>query len=201
MRILLDESECDLQVDSIGEAIAAAAELAREDGRMVVEVVVDGRTWTASDLDSPELTTESADEVHLTTADPRQLVTSALADAVEALGRVLALQSDAAELLQGGNQATALQRLGEAVGLWLTVQQAIVQCSEIAGVNLDECSAAGRSAIELVEELGRHLGTLRDQLQAGDVSAVADTLLYDLPDVVEQWRELLAEMQRKVEEA
>ena len=50
MRILLDENPCDIQANSIGEAIAAAADAAERAGRLVVEVRVDGAMFSEDDL-------------------------------------------------------------------------------------------------------------------------------------------------------
>ncbi len=50
MQILIDDLPCDLDANTVGEAIEGAADLARDRGRLIVDVTVDGARWTQADL-------------------------------------------------------------------------------------------------------------------------------------------------------
>jgi len=196
MRVLLDEQLCDVIADSVDQAIASVAALAQEQGRIIVEVMVDGRQWgqaTPESSESPNGLASPAGEVRLTSADPAELMNEVYADAVSALSEADQLQRQAAELLQTGSTIDAMQKLSDAVSIWMSVQRAVSMGAQLQ-------SSLNRSDIEVmseptlaaaVDQLNGKLGEIRSALQRGDTVALADTLLYDLPNVVEQWRQLL----------
>ena len=197
MRVLLDEQFCDVSADSVDQAIAAAAAIAQEQGRIIVEVMVDGRQWMTDDSQSPSDTSnivaESPTEVRLTSADPAELMNEIYTDASSALSDADQLQREAAELLQAGHTLEAMQKLGDAVSIWISVQQAVSMGAQLKGeLNRPDIGAIPEQAIATaVEQLNGKLGEVRAALQRSDTVALADSLLYDLPDVVQQWRNLL----------
>ncbi len=126
MQVLLDENVCDVVAGTVAEAIAACATLAQAQGRLIVDVHVDGTRWSEQQLESSERQA-TAEIVELTTADPSQLVLQTFDDATEALTDADELQHEAAELLQSDQRTICMDKLGEALSIWLTVQQAIVK--------------------------------------------------------------------------
>ena len=46
MRVLLDDIPCDVTATTVSQAIEAAAVVANNKGRLIVEVSVDGSQWT-----------------------------------------------------------------------------------------------------------------------------------------------------------
>jgi hypothetical protein len=192
MNVLLDDQPCQFDAASVGEAITAAASLAEARGRMIVEVLVDGRALSQSDLDEPSNQTMrgSAGEVRLSSALPTELVRATFQDAAGALSEADALQQSAAGMIQAGQVTQAMDKLAEALSIWSSVQQALVLGAPAAGINLEtELAAIGRE--QALSQLNQHLKAIRDALQTRDPVGLADTLLYDLPDVVSQWRSLL----------
>lgn len=198
MRVLLDHAVCDMKVDSVEEAIAAAADLAHESGRMIVEVVIDGRSWTQADLaDVRDLS--PCEELHLTTADPVKLVAQTFAEAGEALREAERLQQAAAELIQADQMSSAMEKLSEALSIWSSVQQAVSMGADVAGLELDvEISAAGLDGV--IDRLNTHLKTIRESLESRDPVGLADALLFELPEMNVQWRGLLESLGRRVSE-
>jgi hypothetical protein len=202
MRVLLDDQPCDVCADSVGEAIAAAATLAESRGRMIVEVNVDGRAWSGAELGqvgSPAFRSRNG-EVRLISAKPAELVRTTFHDAAQALGEADALQQSAAELLQAGQTAAAMDKLSDAVGIWSAVQQALIMGAQAAGMDLEALLAADDRR-RAVATLNTHLKTIRSALETGDPVGLADTLLYDLPDVVTHWRSLLHDLQQRIAQA
>jgi hypothetical protein len=201
MRVYLDEKPCELDAPSVGDAIAACAAMAEDHGRFVVEIMVDGKQWTSEQLERANLTTATADEVRLITAQPADLVAQTFAEAATALDDARTLQDDAAALLQQDDQAAAMGKLGEAFTIWMSVQQAVVQGSQLVNLDLDQCSIEECSAQQVISELSTRLQSLRDQLTNRDHVGVADTLLYELPEVINQWQRMLEILQQHVQEA
>src|SRR5262249_21649987 len=102
-------------------------------------------------------------------------------------------QQQAAELLQSGSTIDALQKLNDAVSIWMSVQRAVSMGAQLQR-SLERSDIEPMSEQTLapaVDQLNGKLREVRSALQGGDTVALADTLLYDFPHVVEQWRELL----------
>jgi len=199
MQIYLDDQRCELGAESVGQAIAAVADLAEADGRMIVEVHVDGEHWTERELGSPDHANITAEEVRLVSADPVELVSRTFADADEALSAADGLQQEAAELIQADEQRKAMDRLGSALSIWVAVQQAVERGAQLMNVDLDDVRVSEVTAQKTIEDLAEHLRGMRSALEAEDPIQLSDTLRYELPEVVQQWRGLLRELQFRVQ--
>ena len=191
MRLLVDDRPCETSATSVGEAIAGAAEVAGARGRVVVEVVVDGRTWGDEELGSEARCGASADEVSLVTADLRELAGQTLEDAAAALADADRLQRESARLIQSDRLPEAMPQLGEALSVWQSVQEALVKSTQAVGLDLDAVRLGEGTVADDLERLAGDLRTLRRALETRDPVGLADTLLYDLPEVVLQWQENL----------
>lgn len=193
MRIYLDDAACEqIHADSVAQAVNAAATIAKQRGRTIVDVIVDGRKWDADRIDSAEANAKNAaKEVRLASTDPLMLVCEAFADAADVLGEIDRLQQTAAEMLQGDKGPQAMERLGQALELWGSVHQAMAMGATMANIDLAPQQPS-------IERLTNQLRSVRTSLEKRDVVALADTLLYDLPDVVNEWRALLHTLRERV---
>ena len=63
MRILLDDTETNLNASTISDGLRQAATLAETRGRMIVEVEVDGIRWSEDDLTTSEGSSRAAGEL------------------------------------------------------------------------------------------------------------------------------------------
>lgn len=199
MQVLLDDIECDVKARTVGEAIDAVAVLARNRGRLVVDVFVDGAQWNEQRLSSPECQTAVADVVRLTSAEPAELVCQTLADAADALTDADELQQEAARLLQSDQHTISMDKLNEAISIWLSVQQAIVKGSQLVGPNLDELVVHDSPISASIHRLNEQLQAVRSSLAGRDQIGLADTLLYEFPEVVQEWRDILDALQRRID--
>ncbi len=200
MRVMLDEQVCDIQASTIGDALSAVAATAEIQGRVVVEVTVDGVKWTHEQLASEEMLAGSAEEVSLISAELSDLVHQTLTDASEALLEADAYQREAAESLQSDQRADAMAKLGEALGIWLAVHEAVVKSAHAAKLDLDAMKVGDGSMMDCIDQLNEHLSELRTTLQASDTVALSDSLMYELPQAVALWREAIDVMKEQVEQ-
>ena len=191
MRVLLDDQPCETKATTIGEAIAGAAAIAEERGRVVVEVCIDGAAWTARELGSPDLNRGTADEISLFSADLRELVAKTLTDAADALTGADDLQRAAAKAIQANKHAPAMEKLGEALSIWSSVREAVVKACEATRIDLEALRIGDESVQTSVDLLHDRLRTVRAALEADDPVALSDTLLYELPEAVVAWREMI----------
>ena len=198
MRVLIDETPCDAPATTVQEALAAAAIRAEACGRLIVEVMVYGTPWGSYELGSEACCSRSAEEVRLRSADRRELVSTTLGDAADALARIDEGQRAAAELLQGGDTTGGMGRLAECLHLWLLVQEAVDMSLRTMDLRIDAVEHDGRPVSECIGELQGTLRGVRDALAGRDTIAVADTLLYELPAVIDWWRAVLGTVQRTV---
>jgi hypothetical protein len=198
MKILLDDMPCDFNAATVGEALDAASTLAEQKGRLIVDVSVDGTSWTESELSRPECTSGGADVVRFTSAAPLELVRQTFADAEDALIEADELQRETAELLQADQRAVSLDKLNEAISIWLQVQEAIVKGSQLVALDLDTVPLE-RPIGESINGLNERLEQVRGALAQGDVIALSDTLLYEFPAVIQEWRGILQELQHNLE--
>jgi len=199
MRVLIDDRPCDVTGDSVRDALTEAASRAESTGRVIVEVVVDGERWGESELGSPERCAGTADLVHLISADRRELVCRTLGEASDVLSEIDELQRSAAEAVQVGDTADGMTRLAEALELWLLVQRSISMSLQTMDLDLDAVRHDGEPVGDSVNALEGQLRGVRDALTSQDSVALADTLLYELPDVIEHWRGILGSVQRQVQ--
>ena len=199
MQVLLDSDPCEMKAQTVGEAIAAAATLAQTRGRLIIDVIVDGLRWSEQQLDSAQQNDATAETIEFITAEPKELVLQTFEDAAEALTDADALQKEAAELLQADQSVICMDKLAEALSIWLTVQQAIVKGSQVVELQLDSISVKKVPITESIARLNENLQLLRSALQQDDQVAVADALLYEFPDIINEWRTILEHLQSLVE--
>jgi hypothetical protein len=202
MRVLLDDSLCNVEAVSVAEAIAGASAVAERQGRIIVEVRVDGVPWICEGETDSLQVPDQVQEIHLISADPIELVGETFRDAAVALNDAERLQAHTAKLLQAGDLTTAMARLDEVIGIWSAVQQALTLGVEVAQINLECIAPAGHGEAEsaasvgdVLAELNTHLREIQNALTNGDTAALADTLLYEMPPVMRQWRLMLHDLQ------
>ena len=199
MQILLDDIPCHVQAQTVGEAIEGGAEVARDRGRLIVDVTVDGSRLSETDIESVRQQTRTAQIVRLVSADPVELVRQTLNDAREALSEADGLQREAAELLQSDQRTVSMDKLTEAISIWLCVQEAVIKGTQLIGLDLDAEPADGEEDLpDAIRRLREQLDAVRRGLQDKDEIGLADTLLYEFPQVIEQWQRLLGDLQGRL---
>ena len=200
MQVLLDGQTLEHCVaESVNEAIGNAADTAREKGRLIVEVVVDGTPWEESQIqDELAGSTMKAEIVSLTSRDPRQLVISVFEDSMEALLEADTLQQSAAELMQANQIPEAMEKLNEALEIWQSVQKGVLMGAQVAEIQLDNQQVFEDRVTGAIERLNTNFTIIRDGLQSDDPIGISDTLLYEMPEVIKDWRDLLNELRQHV---
>lgn len=198
MRVRLDDHELSVSGSSLDDALAAAAAQAEEAGRIIVEVVVDGRTLAESDLASTEQRAATPEAVELTSADFGETVSRTLADAGEALLEADHLQRAAAASFQADRSIEGYEAFQQALGIWTDVQRAVVTVTSAIGISLDDVPCGDSNGAAGIQRLNELLLTLREAVESQDPVGLADTLMYDMPDITTDWRELIIGLSERV---
>ncbi len=195
MAIYLDDREADLEGRTLGELLEAAVRRLQNDGRMVVEVQLDGRTLTGDALtEQAALTVNPEQELRLVSAAPGLVARQALEQVRQDLLEQQPVLSDAAGKLQQDQAGAAFTLLGRINDVWLTTLQTIEQAARLLEVNLAELQVSGRQFSDCTNDLFAALQELRRQVQDQDTSALADALEHEWPGLIEQWDAVIGKL-------
>ncbi len=200
MQVLLDDGLLMGIFSDVAAALEAGRVKAEEQGRVIIDVILDGEVVSEEDLSRMCVGESQAtpETVQLNTADPIELTRTVLEQAEEALGQAVQLQAKVGEMLQSGEVSDAMGYLTAPMELWGQVYQAVVQCALLLGVDLAEVKAGGEPADQIVGGLAEQLRQVRDALVSEDQVALADEFSYELADTADRWETLIQVMREHV---
>lgn len=193
MAIYLDDQPTKLTGNCLGEILASATEglASGGGGRVVVEVMLDGKVLNGDELGDHQNTELGDTEVRLTTADPKDLAVTTLLQVRQALPQAGGLHEKAAELLQADKAGEALEYIGAAIEVWMQAQEAVLGSAGVVGLGLDDVTVDGEPMTAFTDELIEQLHGLKDLIAAGDTVALADAMAYEWPPIVHRWDKLI----------
>lgn len=205
MRAFLDEQSIDVPDGSIATAIATARAAAGANGRIVVDVLVDGERLDDEALDSPSALPAGDIELKCISADPGQLVAESFRDVANALINARAVQREAAEALQTGKLDAAFEGLTGVLEVWEAVHRVTDQGPALIGVPLatlapqPDSSSKGRDVHAELTSLSSTLQQVKDAVAAQDWSTLADLLSHELDSAADRWSRLLLALAERAE--
>lgn len=198
MPVYLDQQPMVVPHDSVAGAIEAARQVAEARGRLVIDVLLDGRRLIDEELHEPSSEPLGARELRFTSAEPRVFVGQALLDAAEELEAVSTHQREAAKQLRAGQLPAAFEHLQAAIDSWQLVRRAagdgpalLELDPSVIRITID---ASTRPLSEHVQELAGDLRTLQNALSIQDWSTISDILSGELEDRAATWRHLLTDL-------
>ncbi|MDI9403636.1 MAG: hypothetical protein QM516_07165 [Limnohabitans sp.] len=194
MRIYLDDLETSLRATSVGGALQSAASVVEQAGRMIVEVSVDGVAWNEEDLATASYAERSAGEIRLVTAHPAELLRDTCMHAADAVLNADDMQRNAATLLQSNRTKEGLDALLQSLAVWGSVQTAVSRGLALGVLSRESLAAQSVDIEGAIQALDRQLRTVRDAMSNGDQTALADTLLYEFPQVAKQFATMLVSL-------
>ena len=189
MHITLDSNPCDCtEATTVGEAIEFACQAAHQQGRIVVQVDVDGRTLDAAELGDPKMNASTAETIALTSLAPRQVLAASLDLGMHAIEAANERFAAAAHALQSGDTAEATAPLQEGIELWQTLDEHVLReaVPTILHTMMEPADAEEFDA--LVKSLHTELASLHAAISSGDPSALGDALLYEFPETAARWK-------------
>jgi len=199
MPVFLDEVAVELEGGQLGELIAAAQQRLEPSGRIIIEVAVEGDAIVGDALSQRQDEALAGRTLKLYSADPRELTLTLLEQVRAELDPLRKMQADAAELLQQDQPADALKQLGEAMGVWLQAQQAVLHAAQVMKVDLDNLVVDDRTLASHVEQLRVQLEEVKTLIVGGDTVGLADALAYEWPDTIDAWDRLIAKLADTIE--
>lgn len=194
MAIYLDGRAVRLAGDDLRALLEDAQKTAGREGRVIVEVELDGRLLIGDELEKAADASIASSEVRLTSAEPRELASSTLEQVREGLAEAKRAATEAAELLQSDKRGEAMKRIARAVELWQQAQHAIDATTGLVGIKLEDRAFDGKPVAAFGEGLAKQLASLKDLLTANDTLALADSLAYEWPETIDRWDRFVAEV-------
>ena len=192
MKIFMDDQLQDLEASTVGGAIEEVSDIAAKDGRIVIELKVNGEIMSGEMLDAVrDRIGVNGDEVHMTTAEPCELAVDVLGQIRGTINDIMTIQQEIADLLQTDNTSDAFERIGLFIANWLNVQQAVSQSTHLVGLKLDDIEVEGAPVSELTQELLEQLRTLKELIEGQDMITLGDVFAYEWPEVAEKWDTLV----------
>lgn len=199
MPVFLDDVVVDLDGERLGELIVAAQQRIEPTGRIIVEVTVGGDVIVGDALADRQDEDLGGREMHLYTAEPRELTLTILTQVRAELETLRQMQAQAAELLQQDQPAEALRQFGEALNVWMQAQQAVLHAAQVMSIDLDSLTVDEKTLTEQIEALRQQLEEVKSMIVSGDTVSLADALAYEWPQTVDAWDALIGELFEKIE--
>lgn len=187
MPVTVDNAPLDtarLGLQSIGDVL----DHVQAQGRVTVNVTLDGQSPDIGDLDSLRALPAEASVLIIETADPREIALDALSGMENALSLTDELHQQAADLLQRNEIQPAMRCLGGCLTTWQQAQQCITQCAALLKIDLDELQADDQPLIEIVNRFTEQLRAIREALENQDYTTLSDILTYELSETGAAWR-------------
>lgn len=200
MQCRIDEQVVEIEANQLGQVLAAAQGHLQDQGRVVVEVLVNNESLVGDQI--AERQHESVDglDIQLISSSPKELSIETLDQVDQRLQESVEIQTEAANLLRADRGKEALEQVSQIIDTWLKVQQAVLQCCQLVNVDFSELRADGFTATELTERLLGQLQELKSLIESADYSALADVLEHEWPDVVSQWRDVIRQLTTTIRE-
>lgn len=196
MKLYLDDESLELQGSDLATVLAAAQQHVADTGRSVVEVHIDGNEIAGDALNAyfDGRSSLGDSELRLYTADPRLLAVEVLNQVNQQLDAAHQAQTDAAEAFQQDKTSEGIKKVGEAMAIWLQVQQAVTHGSALVNLNLNDRLFEGQPVTVHIHKLVDQIKTLRDLLTQKDTLGLADTLAYEWNETTDLWQRLVGQV-------
>ena len=199
MPVCLDDQAVGLEAPNLGAVPSSARQQLEPDGRIVVEVQLDGQAINGDEIEQGHDATIGDREVRLYLADPRSLATSTLGQVRDQLVQVRAVQAEAAELLQQDEAPQALKKIFQCIKVWRQAQQAVFDTARLLQVNLSQLMIDGAPITDFTTELIENLKVLMELITNRDTVGLADALAYEWSSVVDRWDRLIEVIEEEQE--
>jgi hypothetical protein len=188
----MDDKAVTVHGRTLEEVLAAARQRLEDEGKVIVEVEMDGKALAGDEL-AAKMTTEVDDgvEVRLYSADPRELAAATLQQGIARLEEARQAQREAVLLLRDNKLDEAMTQIKRAVDIWHMSQKAVLHSSVLVGIELENEKFEDRPVMESTQALLRQITSLRNHIQSGDTAALMDSLTYDWPGMIDHWQRLM----------
>jgi hypothetical protein len=168
--------------------------------RLVMGIRADGLDVT--DEGYEEMLTgpvESFGRYDFSSADPRQVVGTALSECLDLLSANDAHRVQAIAAFTRGDAGQGLESLGECCRAWQQIHDGIANAIRLLGLDPQARSLSESSLLAALSGVRALLEQVREALQARDFVLVSDILQYEFDPLIENWGTLIHTILETVE--
>ena len=190
MRILIDGNDSGLTAETVPEALEQGMNAVDSAGRIVVEIALDGRPLDADQLENGAYEGLSAEMVTMMSLAPNELLLATFELGRNAIEAAQKHFHSAAQMIQSGNDADAMNELHEGIELWCTIDQTVFReaVPRIAEFGVD---LTPDGLEKHVNELKDALESIRSAIESSDFAGLSDALMYEFPETSAGWSKFL----------
>lgn len=170
--------------------------------RMLTTIRCDGKAVESNELEAAlgEVAGHYG-RIEFQTSDRGELVLAALKGAAELFEESDVSRRQAADLLNEGQAGKAMAVLGECFRAWSQAHESVVQSSQLLKLDLLDMRARDVVVGEWLGLLRDKLRELKEALEVSDHVLVADILRYEFDDISQQWKQIVAHLIERTQEA
>lgn len=193
MNIWIDDTQLEAAPD-LDTALEQARLHAESQGRLIVDILVDGQPATDELFDEDASDLPPISELRFTTANTAALVNDTIDTAIESIDLLKADQQAGAQQIREGDMDNAMQSLRAIMEGWQAMRDIVDQITQITNLDINTLTVNQQPAIEIINKLSKSLEDVRETLKNEDWSLLGDTIEYDLNELADQWSTLLSAM-------
>lgn len=180
----------ELGLRTVGQVLA---HLQREN-RLVVHVLIDGQEPDLKKLGTVKQSPISGHTVFIETAEPKRLALEILDEVETQLDEADRLKSEAADLLQRNQCASAMEKLSGCFTTWQHAQQSIVGTAQLMRRDLSTIIVANQPMNDLLCSFTDQLRQIKSALENRDFVTLSDILGYEMVETSTRWRAAIGAM-------
>lgn len=193
MNIWIDDTQLEAAPD-LDTALEQARLHAESQGRLIVDILVDGQPATDALFDEDASDLPPISELRFTTANTAALVNDTIDTAIESIDLLKADQQAGAQQIREGDMDNAMQSLRAIMEGWQAMRDIVDQITQITNLDINTLTVNQQPAIEIINKLSKSLEDVRETLKNEDWSLLGDTIEYDLNELADEWSTLLSAM-------
>lgn len=141
----------------------------------------------------------ACERLEVFTGSKAALVTEAMGQALASLEQTDEECQRVAELLTEGKTVDAIQALGDCLGVWQQIHDAVAKSIQILELDLNTTMVKGQPLVQLITKPKEILLQIKNALVSQDHVLLADILQYEFSEVSQQWQEIADALQQHAE--
>ena len=184
MEILIDNEPLEFtyeRVSSLAQLLSVLSKEVNNNHRIILEIKVDGQVLDG--MEDPRIGKMNLSDVaklEISTENPRVLSIHILYECAKHIGKISHGLESVAEEIQSRREQQAFDRLQEALGAWIEINEGISNAATVLGIDFDEFLLKGDPLKTVQQDIQKSLNEAAQTLQEENYLEFSDILEFDL---------------------
>ena len=131
------------------------------------------------------------------TSKRERLILDAMSQALAALGDTETACQRIAGLLTEGKTVEGVQALGECLGIWQKIHEAVTHSIQMLELDPEQIAVGNESLVHVLCRPKEVLLRVKQALQSQDYVLLSDIMQYEFGEVTQQWHNVIDVLQRR----